>query len=190
MSTRKGEVVLLEDFMKEAINKANEEICKRGAKKNNKLAKIIGYSAIKYSILKVGNDKNVVFDWGRALDFEGDSGPYLQYSYVRAKGILKKVKLLGKADYSLLNSPEEFELIKELNKFPAVVLDAKNKLEPHLIANYAYELAKRFSEFYHKCSCITAEKHLRNTRLSLVLAFSYVIKNCMSLIGIEAPEKM
>ncbi|MEW6063477.1 MAG: arginine--tRNA ligase [Nanoarchaeota archaeon] len=191
MSTRKGNVVLLEDFMKEAVNKANKEIVKRYNKKDDKLAKVIGYGAIKYGILKVSNEKNVIFDWAKALDFEGETGPYLQYSYARASSILRKVKNgLKKIDFSLLNTKEEINLISKLEKFPEVVLKAKESLEPHLVANYAFELAKTFNEFYHVCKCIGVEKDLQNARLGLVTAFRYVIKNSLNLLGIQVSERM
>ncbi len=190
MSTRQGNVVLLEEFMKQAKDKANEEIFKRYKKKDGKLAKIIGYGALKYSILKIDHNKNVIFDWERALDFEGESSPYIQYSYVRAKSILKKLKIDKKVDFGLLNQNEEINLINNLARFKEVFEKSLEDLKPYLIANYTYELAKSFNEFYNNCDCIHVEKRLCNTRLTLVLAFSYVIKNCLWLLGIGVPEKM
>ncbi|MEK6834869.1 MAG: arginine--tRNA ligase [Nanoarchaeota archaeon] len=189
MSTRKGNVILLSEFMNEAVKKAQNELDKR---KNNdkKLAKIIGYGALKYSILKNAPEKNVFFDWDQALSFEGESSPYIQYSYARANSILKKVKFEKKFNFNLLNKKEEITLIKLMHDFPNVVNKALRDLKPNYIANYSYELAQKFNEFYHNCPVIKERKELRNTRLALVLAFTHVIKTSLNLIGIEAPEKM
>jgi len=190
MSTRSGNVILLKDFMNEAVNKANGEIYKRYKKRDKKLAKIIGYGAIKFSILKVSNDKNVVFDWKKALDFEGESGPYLQYTYARASSILKKKKARKNVNFELLNKNEEIKLVETLGKFSDVINGSLFNLEPHIIANYAYELAKAFNEFYHNCKCVGVEEELENARLSLVTAFRYVIKNSLDLLGIDVSERM
>ncbi len=189
MSTRKGNVVLLAEFMEESRKKAQEELNKRN-NKDKKLAKIIGYGALKYSILKNSPEKNVIFDWEQALSFEGESSPYIQYSYARAISILKKVKISKKVNFSLLDKKEENSLIKTLSNFPNVFSKALKDLKPNYIANYAYELAQKFNEFYHTCPVIQEEKELSNSRISLVLTFTYIIKNCLNLLGIDAPEKM
>lgn len=192
MSTRRGNLVLLEDLMRESREKAGKEIKKRTKVSNSKLAKSIGYGAVKYSILKVSPDKNVVFDWESALSFDGDSSPYLQYSHARACSILKKAKLkiASDIDYSLLKEKEELELILMLNDFNKVALDALDKLRPSLVAKYSYELAKKFNEFYHKCQCITKDKKLTQARLLLVDCLRQVLANCLGLLGIDAIEKM
>ena len=192
MSTRKGRVVLLGEFMKEALSKAKREIKKRKKLKNIKqTAKIIGYGALKYSLLRVSPEKNVIFDWDTALSFEGETSPYIQYAHARSASILRKNKLsLKNANFSLLKKEEELNLIKELNSFPKVVSDATKDLKPYLIAIYVYSLAKSFSEFYHSCVCIVDDKELSKSRLSLVLATKYVLKSGLSLLGINAPDKM
>lgn len=189
MSTREGHVVLLEEFMEEAKKKALNELKKR-KRADDKTAKIIGYGALKYSILKVNPDKNVIFDWDNALNFEGDSGPYIQYSYARACSILEKEKLKGKADLSLLKENKEVQLINQLSKFTEIVLEATNNLKPQVIAVYLNELAKAFNEFYHECPVLKAEKEIKNARLALVDAARQVLKNGLYLLGIEAPEMM
>jgi len=189
MSTRKGNVVLLSEFMNEAVKKAQNELDKR-KNKDSKLAKVIGYGALKYSILKNSPEKNVIFDWDQALTFEGESSPYIQYSYARANSILNKVKMDNKFNFNLLNKKEEIALIKLLSNFPSIINKASRDLKPNYIANYAYELAQSFNEFYHNCPVLKEAKELKNTRLALVLAFTYVIKNSLNLLGIEAPEKM
>ncbi len=189
MSTREGNVVLLEEFMEESKKKALNELKKR-KRADEKTAKIIGYGALKYSILKINPDKNVNFDWESALNFEGDSGPYIQYSHARACSILEKEKLKGKADLSLLKENKEVQLINQLSKFTEIVLEATNNLKPQVIAVYLNELAKAFNEFYHDCPVLKAEKEIKNARLALVDAARQVLKNGLYLLGIEAPEKM
>lgn len=192
MSTRKGEVVMLSDFMKEALTKAENEIKKRGnIKKVQQTAEIIGYGALKYSILRVSPEKNVMFEWDIALSFEGETAPYIQYAHARSASILEKAKLrLDKVNYSLLTQDEELNLVKELSLFPDVVLEATNNLRPHVIATYLYSLAKIFSEFYHTCPCISEDKELSKARVSLILAVKYILKTGLSLLGIDAPDKM
>ena len=189
MSTREGNVVLLEEFMAEAKKKALNELKKRG-RADEKTAEMIGYGALKYSILKVNPDKNVLFDWDVALNFEGDSGPYIQYSHARACSILENEKWKGKVDTTLLKEEKEIQLIDKLSKFGDVVLEATNNLKPQVIATYMNELARAFNEFYHECPVLKAEKSIKNARLALVDATRQVLKNGLYLLGIEAPEKM
>ena len=184
MSTRKGDVVLLGDFLNDAIKKAKIEIEKRKTKGNSKT---VGIWAVKYSILKNSNNKIINFNLDDALSFEGDTGPYLLYSYARASSILRKAK---KATKSKLNQLEEkeIELIKKLSIFPEVVLTSYKTLNPSLIANYSYQLAQIFNEFYHSCPVIGNEKEF--FRLNLVKAFTIVLKNSLNLLGIETIEEM
>jgi len=196
MSTRKGNVVLLEEFMEEAIRKAKQEILKRNKKINKKelenLSKAIAFGAIKYSILKVSPDKNVFFDWEQALSFEGDSGPYIQYSYARICSILKKYgkKIGTKIDYAYLDENIEKNIITQLGSFPEVVNQSLIHLKPHLIANYLYELAKSFNEFYHQCNILKEIENIRDARLVLILCIKQVLENGLDLLGIDAPERM
>ncbi|HLC97094.1 MAG TPA: arginine--tRNA ligase [Candidatus Nanoarchaeia archaeon] len=192
MSTRKGNVILLEDFMKEALEKARKEIQKRHGEVKEENAKKIAYGAIKYAILKISNEKNVLFDWDQALSFEGDSGPYLQYAYARISSILEKneAEVKGKVDYSLLETNEEIELIKWLQKFPEVVKEATEQLKPNLIANYIFELSSKFSHFYNACPVLKAAPEHRKARLILIKCVQKVLKNGLSLLGIDVLEKM
>jgi len=193
MATRKGNVVLLEDFMKEAVLKASAEIEKRHGHVDMKTAKAIGYSAVKYAILRVSNDKSVIFDWKTALSFEGDSGPYLQYSLARINSIFRNY---GKAlpeeiDYSVLQNNEETDLVLELANFASAFKTALKELSPHIIANYVYGLTKKFSTFYHCHSVLNAENEsLKTARLALIAAVRQVILNCFELLGIEPVDEM
>jgi len=197
MSTRKGNVVLLEDFMKEAKEKAEAEIKKRyedaDADDIEEKAKMIGYGAVKYSVLKVSAEKNVIFDWETALNFEGDSAPYIQYSHARIASVLAKFdgKLPSDAEFSKLSDKEEINLAVKLGEFTKVVMKAAEDLKPHIIANYASELAQRFNEFYHKCPILQAEDdELADARIMLAAATKQVLKNSLFLLGIDAPERM
>jgi arginyl-tRNA synthetase len=192
MSTRKGNVVLLEEFMSEALKKAQNELKKRYKTVNNKSAKVIGYGALKYAILKVSPEKNVIFNWTQALNFEGETAPYIQYAYARISSIIKKYKkpLPKKADFSLLNSSEEIELIKKLADFPQIVEKTANELRPNTIANYSYELAKQFNEFYHIHNILKEKEDVKKARLLLASCVRQTLKNSLNLLGIDILEKM
>lgn len=193
MATRNGTVVLLEDFMKEAYLKATAEIQKRRDDVDENSAKAIAYGAVKYSILKTSNDKNVTFDWENALSFEGDSGPYLQYSIARIFSILRNCNDVNimKPDFSLLVQKEEIELILELARMKEVIGLATKTLSPHVIANYLYGLTQNFSRFYHLHSIINASSEdIKIARLNLIMAVKQVIINCFNILGIKYVETM
>jgi len=191
MSTREGKLVLLEDFIKESLKKAELEIKKRKSKNTQNLAYSIGIGAVKYSILKVSPDKNIIFNWSSALSFEGETASYIQYAHARACSILKKSKIKpNNPNYLLISLPEEINLINKLYAFPEVVYKSTIDLKPHLIANYLHQLSQTFNEFYHKCQCITDNREITKTRIAIVLAAKQVIHNGLYLLGIAAPEKM
>lgn len=193
MSTRQGNVILLEDFMKDAVSKANEEIRKRHGKADLKIAKVIAYGAVKYAMLKVANEKNVTFDMDTALNFEGETGPYVQYTYARASSILRKAKKTpSKADYCLLSTESEKKLLVALAAFPDAVMAAEQHYRPSDIAQHILDIAQAFNEFYHLCQCLSkdVDPKLRDARLLLVSSTSIVLKTGLSLLGIASPEKM
>ena len=192
MSTRKGNIVLLEDFMSEALKKASKELKQRYKKIDNKAAKVIGYGALKYGILKVSPEKNVIFNWTQSLNFEGETAPYIQYAYARISSIIKKNKnkIPKKANFSLLNSKEEIELIKKVSAFPQIVEKTAKELRPNTIANYTYELAKQFNEFYHTHNILKEKQEIKNSRLILVKCVQQTLKNSLSLLGIGVLERM
>jgi arginyl-tRNA synthetase len=176
--------------MKESLAKAGKELKSRYGEADEKAAKAIAYGAVKYGILKVSPEKNVVFNWEHALSFEGETSPYIQYAYARISSILKKDKLNPKADLRLLKEKEETELVKLLSNFPDVVLKAANELRPHLIASYLYSLAQKFNEYYHAHQVLKADAKTKDARLLLVSAVRQVLKNGLGLLGIEVLEKM
>ncbi|MBI2660379.1 arginine--tRNA ligase [Candidatus Woesearchaeota archaeon] len=191
MSTRKGNLVLLEEFMKEALSKSSEEVKKRHKKADEKSAKAIAYGAVKYGILKVSPEKNVVFDWQHALSFEGETAPYILYAYARISSILKRNKRANpRADLKLLKEKEEAELVRLLSNFPEVVSKATHELRPHLIANYSYSLAQKFNEYYHIHKILKAESSIKDARILLISAVRQTIKNGLNLLGIGVLERM
>ena len=194
MSSRTGDNILYSDFIKEITNYAKDRI-KEGTTKITKRelekrALAISIAAIKYSMLKQHSNKNIIFKKEDALNFEGDTGPYLLYSYARASSILRKSKnKLNKNNFQIKNiSEHELKLLKKLSQFPEIVLNSYNNLNPSLIANYSYQLTQIFNGFYHSCPVINSEQEL--FRLALVKSFRYVLKNSLKLLGIEIIEKM
>ncbi len=195
MSTRKGKVILLDDLLNEAIAKTLETINEKNPELKNKeeIAKKIGIGAVIFTYLKNSREKDIIFDWKEILSFEGETGPYVQYSYARGNSILERAGDvdLTNIDYSKLNSKEEFELIKSLESFKKNVHSAIEKLEPSVVTRYVIEVAKLFNKFYNAHSVLNLEdEELKKARLALVKASLQVIKNGLGLLGIEVVEKM
>jgi arginyl-tRNA synthetase len=197
MSSRTGQNILYSDFKKEVVDYAKDEIKKRFPKLSMKeieeRALKISIAAIKFSMLRQGSAKSIIFSKEEALSFEGDTGPYIQYSYARASSILRKAKEENKkADLKLkkglIIEEKEALLIKKLAEFPAIVKNSYKNLAPSTLANYSLELAHSFSEFYHACPVINSENE--SFRLSLVEAFRIVLKNSLYLLGIEVMDEM
>lgn len=189
LKSSEGRIVKADDLIKET-----QELAKGELKKRYKLSKIqlekralkIAISAIKYNLLKIDVIKNMLFDPTEAISFEGDTGPYLQYSYARASSILRKSKKTNKKFKSL--EDEEAELAKKISEFPEKVKRAAEYLDPSIIANYSIQLSKSFTEFYHKCPVLNNDNE--TFRLKLVKAFMITMKNALYLLGIDAIEKM
>lgn len=187
IKSREGTTVDADDLMDEVRGMAAEEVRKRnrlGEKETEELAEKIALGAIKFFLLKYDEYRDFTFLPEESLSMEGETGPYLQYSLVRAKKILEKAKetpRIGKLE------GEEFEMAKKMAKFPEVVKSAAN-LRPHMIANYAYELASLFSKFYEKCPVVGDEKE--KERLAMVQAFIRVMRTCLELMGIPEVEMM
>ncbi len=196
MSSRLGEVVIYHDLAEKVKSKALEEVKKRNlnlsAAKQKLIADKVAIAALKFGMLKQSPDKTIIFDWERALEFEGDTGPYLQYAFVRARKIMQKAgKMPNKASFSLLQQPAEIALVKNIALFPEVVKKAGREYAPNAVANYAFELANTFSSFYETCPVISAESDgLKNMRLKLVQAFAQTLRNALYLLGIEEVEVM
>jgi len=189
-STRKGKTIFMESVLDETIELAKKEIMKRAqvsAKECEKRALAIARAAIFYGDLKNYRGHDMVFDIDRFVSFEGDTGPYLLYSYARARSILRKA---GKNKDSKEGdiTDKEGALVGELARFPDVVLRAAEQYAPNLIAHYAYTLSQTFNEFYHTNKVIGSEEEV--FRLQLVHAFSQVLKNALHLLGISVLDEM
>ena len=194
LSTRKGRVVFLEDVLNKAVESTLSIIEERNPNLENKeeVAKQVGIGAIIFQELFNNRIKDYVFSWDRTLSFEGETGPYVQYTHARASSLLKKgeFKLGNKIDYKLLTEDDEINLIRLLYKFPEAVLDATDKYEPSFITRHIVEIAKAFNKFYNSCPILSAEEDLKKARLMLVYSSKMVIKTGLTLLGMEAPNKM
>ena len=189
-STRRGKSVFMKDVLNEVVEKAKTNLLKREMLKGKELdgrARKIALAAIFYGDLKNNREHNMVFDVDRFLSFEGDTGPYLLYSYARASSILRKVDSKASVKIGEINDTE-FGLIKKIDSFEDVVGKAYLGLAPNLVANYCFELASLFNEFYHACPVLGNEKE--GFRLVLVGAFRDVMGKSLNLLGIEKLEEM
>ena len=192
MSSRKGDVVLLDDLLKEAVVTAEKIIHDKNpnlADKEN-VARKVGIGAIIFTYLKNSREKDIIFNWDEILSFDGETGPYVQYTYARAKSILRKNEKPEQADLTLLSTQEEFELSKTLEGFGNAVKVAMEKYEPSVITRYVLQVAKDFNKFYNNCQINSAEAELKKARLQLVEATTIVIRNALELLGIETVEEM
>ena len=188
-ATRKGKTVFMKDILNGVIKKAKKSLLDRGKLGKvelEKRARKIALAAIFYGDLKNSREGNVVFDVDRFLSFEGDTGPYLLYSYARAFSILRKAK--KKAVKMLDLKKEEVRLLKKIDSFGDVVVRAYDNLAPNLVANYCFELAQIFNEFYHSCPVLGSESE--GFRVGLVSKFCEVLREGLYLLGIETLDEM
>ena len=192
MSSRTGDVITAVSLLDDIKEKVSEKMTDRVMNKKEKeeTAEKVAVGALKYSILKQVNGKDIIFDFDKSLSFEGDSGPYLQYSYARAKSILRKAKDEGvKANIKKVGE-EVSNLEKIIYRFPEVVERAGEEYSPHYIATYLIELASAFNSFYAQGKIVDKTDVNSPYKLALTEAFSVVLKNGLNLLGISAPEKM
>lgn len=194
LSTRKGDVIFLDELLNEAVAKTLEIINEKNPNLENKeeVAKKVGVGAVIFTYLKNNRDRDIVFDWKEMLSFEGETGPYVQYTYARGKSIIRKAgEAPAGVNYSLLNSKEEFELIKLLGGLQEAVLGAIDKLEPSIVTRHVIEVAKAFNKFYNQYSILNADNdEIKFARLKLVESTCQVLKNGLALIGLDAVEQM
>lgn len=194
LSTRKGQVVFLEDVLNKAIAKTREIMENRDDTVENidEVSKIVGIGAVKFQELYNNRIKDYVFDWDEVLNFDGETGPYVQYTYARAKSVLRKagVDEIKPIDIEKITNNEEFSLVKKLAGFEDIVIKAKEKYEPSLITRHLTEIAKSFNKFYNSAKIMVEDEKLKEERLALAYATAIVIKTALGLLGIRTVEKM
>lgn len=201
MKSREGTVVDADDLMDEMVKTA-EDMSKDRAiaidasdDEKKEIARIVGLGALKYFILKVDPRKNMLFNPAESIDFNGNTGPFIQYTYARIRSLMRKAQELGLnpiiADDSVVLNEKETQLIQLLSTLPSVIEQAGSEYSPSLIANYAYEVAKNFNGFYHDFSILKEENvNIKNMRLILARSTAKVIQTSLSLLGMEVPERM
>lgn len=196
LSTRKWRIIKLEDLLSESKDRAKKIILEKrqdfSDSELDELARIIWVWAIKYWYLKKSRENNVIFDWDEFMSFEGNSGPYIQYSYVRARKILEKNWFVSEIEKIWnFEFDEEINLVKLLSEYKNILLETASKNMPHILCNYIFELTKAFNSFYNSVN-ILAEENLENKNLKLLLVdlFSQILKECFEILAIEMPEEM
>lgn len=195
LSTRKGKVVLLEEILSEAIKKASEIIENKNPDLPNKheIAEQIGVGAVVFSDLSSNRIKDVSFSWDEVLNFDGETGPYVQYTHARACSVLQKSGMKVENmefDPAVLGNKEEYQLITTLYLFPEKLEMAMMEYEPSIITRYMVDLAQKFNRFYHEHSILNAEESLKKARLALVMATRIALVNGLKLIGLKTPERI
>jgi arginyl-tRNA synthetase len=202
MKSREGKVVDADELMEEMLTTAREMSQELGKldglspEEAEKIVQTIGLGALKYFMLKVDPKKTMLFDPKESIDFNGNTGPFIQYTHARICSVLRKaaetgIKTDANIDTGIQLSDKEVSLIHAIYNFPEIVTDAAATYSPALIANYAYELAKEYNQFYHDYSILKEENEaIRNFRLQLSKNTAQVIRTAMDLLGIESPERM
>ena len=195
MSTREGNVVKLEDLLKESISRVKEIIEKKNPELEDKekIAETIGIGAVIFNDLYNSRMKDEIFDWDEMLNFNGETGPYLQYIYVRTNSILKKagyIPELKDVDAQELNDEGAINIIKILYSFDDVIKQAAEKNEPYVIARYLINLAQAFSSYYNDHKIIVDDKKIQNSRLYITYGVNLVLKTGAMLLGMKMPERM
>lgn len=195
MSTRLGNVVKIEDLINETIEKAKEIITAKNPELENKdeVAKKVGIAAIIFNTLSTTNTKDQIFDWNTALNFQGETGPYIQYTYVRTKSVLEKVGRvpeLSEVDFSQLTDESSIKVLKSLYAFQETLEMAAEKNEPAILARYLIEVSQNYSNFYNDNKVLVDDEKVKNARTYLTYAVGVVLKTGASLLGIKMPDKM
>lgn len=195
LSTRSGNIIYAEDILLEAISKIKAIIEEKNPNIPDKdaTARKIGIGAVLFNDLYNQRIKDVSFSWDKLLNFDGETGPYVQYTYARCASILRKIDDYTPTtdiDYSVLTNPEAMELLKEISRFPKVILDASEKYEPSVVARFSIAVAQAFNKFYNSCHVNVEDKNVRDARVTLVYLTKKTIKDALELLGIECAEQM
>lgn len=194
LSTRSGNIVYAEDILKESVSKIKEIIEQKNPDLENKddVARKVGIGAIIFNDLYNQRIKDVTFTWEKIHSFDGETGPYVQYTYARAASVLRKTGIteVGEIDASLITDETSVALLKEIDRFPEVVKTAAERLEPSVVSRYVMAVAQAFNRFYHENQCKVEDENLMKARVKLVIIAKQVIRDGLDLLGIECPEQM
>lgn len=193
LSTRDGNVVFVEDVLDKARDKALEIINAKSPDLENKtqVAEMVGTGAVIFGVLSNNRIKDIVFSYDKVLNFDGETGPYVQYTYARCCSLLKKIGDIGDiCDYDTLKKDDAYELIKLIEKYPSVLKEAGKRYEPSLITRHLLAIASQFNKFYIEQNIMNSEENERNARLKLVKITRDILRSGMALLGIDCPEQM
>jgi arginyl-tRNA synthetase len=200
MSTRHGRVVFLEEVLTRAVNQTKEIILEKNVNTDNLdiTAKQVGIGAVIFQELSNNRIKDYVFSWEKVLNFEGETGPYVQYTHARAASVLRNggestaqvIAAADQADMKFILGDSAYELAKLIYRFPEVVLEAGDKYEPSIVTRHIVDIAQGFNKFYHDEHILVADEAEKKAKLLLVYAAKQTIHNGLKLLGMEAPERM
>ena len=195
LSTRKGHVVLMEDILNSAVERALNVIEEKNPdlKDKEKVAEKVGIGAVIFNDLYNSRIKNVVFDLERMINFIGETGPYVQYTYARCCSILRKIgaeEIKNEIDYSIITDDNSMEVCRTIGQFEQKLIDAANKNEPYIVSRYLVDLCQKFSGFYDNNRIVGSDEETVKARAAVVYAVKTIIKSGMSILGIECPEQM
>lgn len=200
LSTRKGRVVFLEDVLNKAVEKTREVVVEKGVVSENidRVAEEVGIGAVVFNELAHNRIKDYTFDWDKVLNFEGETGPYVQYTHARScsllrkagKDMVSKAKNLDNIDYEKLTSDTMYELAKLIHNMPEVIKEAADRYEPSVVTRHVVKIAQGFNRFYNEERILQGDATGTVSRLTLVIATKNTIKNGLALLGIKAPERM
>lgn len=195
LSTRSGNVIYAEEILHESIQKIYEIIEEKNPDLEDKetVARQVGIGAILFNDLYNQRIKDIVFNWDKILNFDGETGPYVQYTYARCASVMRKagdVTIPEEIDYSVLTDDVTMNLLKDITRFPEVIKDAADKYEPFMISRFAVSVAQHFNKFYHDCQINVEDENVKMARLKVVSITMRVIKDALALLGIECPEQM
>lgn len=195
LSTRSGNIIYAEDILRESVSKIKEVINDKNPDLEDKddVAKMVGIGAIIFNDLYNQRIKDVTFSWDKIHSFDGETGPYVQYTYARAASVLRKTgitEVSEEIDFSFLTDEASVSLLKELIRFPEVVKTAAERLEPSVVARFVMSVAQAFNHFYHENQCNVEDEKLKRARVKLVIIAKKAIKDGLDLLGIKCPEQM
>lgn len=195
LSTRNGNIIYAEDILHDAIEKSLEIITEKSPNLENKeeVAKMVGVGSVLFNDLYNQRIKDVSFSWDKVLNFDGETGPYVQYTHARCSSVVRLAENFdpsNEVDFSAITEPDAIFLLKEINRFPKVVLDAADKYEPSIVARFAVDVAQAFNKFYNSTRINVPEENIKNARVMLTYLTKKTLSDALELLGIQAPEAM